>query len=257
MKIAMAQFDMAFEAVEINKKEVIQLVKVAHLNHADMIIFPELTLTGFSMASKEIYDDTIDDFFKELSKQYFIKIVYGKVAKREDGYYNNLMIVDGQKELLSYDKIHPFLQESEFYQKGSEIKHCDLLGYNVSGFICYDLRFPEIFQAASRFSDLIIVIASWPQERIEHWTTLLKARAIENQCYVLGVNRVGKDPYESYNGHSVLFDPWGMQINDFSSEEKLIYAYLDRKLVEYIRNNRNYKDSRRESLYLDLLGNIK
>lgn len=257
MKIAMVQFNMVYEDIETNKKEVAKLVKIAHLNHADMIVFPELTLTGFSMAVEEIYDDSIDDFFKELSKKYFIKIVYGKVEKNVDGYYNNLKIVNGYEELLSYNKIHPFLKEGEYYRKGNKIECCNVNGYNICGFICYDLRFPEIFQVASRTSDLIVVIASWPKQRSDHWTTLLKARAIENQCYILGVNRVGHDPNEEYIGNSVLFDPWGMQINEYSRDEKIIYVYLERSLVDYVRTNRNFRDSRREDLYLELLGKNK
>ena len=253
MKIAISQFDMPFEDIETNKKEVKDIIKVAKLNHADLIVFPEMTLTGFTMKCKEMYDESIDDFFKELSQKYFIKIIYGAISKKDDLYYNSLIAVDGQKELLRYDKIHPFLKERNYYHCGNEIPYCNINGYNIIGFVCYDLRFPEIFQLASKNSDMIVVIASWPKERDEHWITLLKARAIENQCYVLGVNRVGHDPNESYVGHSVLFDPWGMQVNEMSEQEGLIYVYMEHTLVDHVRKNRNLKNGRREELYYKLM----
>ena len=99
----------------------------------------------------------------------------------------------------------------------------------VSPFICYDLRFPEIFReaAAAHRPELFVVIASWPEKRISHWMALLKARAIENQAYVVGVNRIGSDPYYAYTGQSAIIDPHGEVLADAGEGEGVIRAELD------------------------------
>ncbi|HKG80277.1 MAG TPA: nitrilase-related carbon-nitrogen hydrolase, partial [Pyrinomonadaceae bacterium] len=109
--------------------------------------------------------------------------------------------------------------------------------FTVSPFICYDLRFPEIFRAAVfQGAQLFVVIANWPASRVRHWITLLKARAIENQAYVMGVNRCGNDPKLSYSGHSMIIDPRGEVLADASEVEGVISAEIDAEaLAQYRR----------------------
>ena len=105
-------------------------------------------------------------------------------------------------------------------------------GFTVAPFVCYDLRFPELFRAAARKgADLLVVIAAWPVKRIEHWLTLLRARAIENQAWVVGVNRCGREPHFIYNGRSVVVDPHGAIVADAGEIEKVLAASVDAEAV--------------------------
>jgi predicted amidohydrolase len=112
------------------------------------------------------------------------------------------------------------------------VEVCAIEEFAVAPFICYDLRFPELFRAAlDHGADLMVVIANWPIARVDHWTTLLKARAIENQCYVLGVNRCGHDPSFIYPGKSAVFDPQGRCLAEAGAAAEIISATLDANLV--------------------------
>ncbi|MEJ7713273.1 MAG: nitrilase-related carbon-nitrogen hydrolase [Pyrinomonadaceae bacterium] len=140
-------------------------------------------------------------------------------------------------EVVRYSKLHPFTLagEAQAYVAGSAVSLFKLREFTISPFICYDLRFPEDFrEAAQQGADLFTVIANWPASRIAHWTALLKARAIENQAYVIGVNRCGDDPQFSYTGQSVIFDPHGNMLAQAGSDEITISAELDLSaVIEY------------------------
>ena len=259
MKIALSQISMIFEDKNSNYIMVEEFVRQASENNCDLIIFPEMTCTGFSMNNKLIGedDDKTLNYMKSLSCKYNLKICFGQVIIKDNKYYNNMTIVDHIDELLSYDKIHPFTFESNYYSKGNQIKTCKIDNLTLSGFICYDLRFPEIFQRASRDSDIIIVIASWPDKRDDHWLTLLKARAIENQCYVIGVNRVGKDPSENYLGHSVVFDGFGNLLTRMSEDEENLYIDVNLEDIINSLQGTNFKKDRRDDLYYQLMKETK
>ena len=137
----------------------------------------------------------------------------GIIEKDGKNYFNTLVHLDPNGKLKTkYRKIHPFSYstENKYYKAGKSPVITKISGMKIGLSICYDLRFPELFRFYAKAKvDLIINIANWPDTRIEHWRTLLKARAIENQCYVAGVNRVGDDPKLHYNGYSSVFDPMG------------------------------------------------
>ncbi len=119
----------------------------------------------------------------------------------------------------------------------------EINGIKVGLSICYDLRFPELYRFyAKEKVHLIIVIANWPDTRIEHWGALLKARAIENQCYVAGVNRIGDDPKLHYPGFSGVFDPMGIEIVLLKNEEKILFSTISKEIVEKIRKNLPFLD---------------
>jgi predicted amidohydrolase len=137
---------------------------------------------------------------------------------------------DPQGGLLArYGKLQPFTLggEAANYDAGDSLVTFAWQGFTVAPFICYDLRFPELFREATRRgANLITVIASWPGTRIGHWMALLKARAIENQSYVIGVNRCGQDPTLSYSGHTQIIDPSGEVLANAGEQEKIISAEL-------------------------------
>ena len=253
MKIALAQIDIVYEDIHSNFATVEEFIVQAKQNDTDLIIFPEMTCTGFSMNRQKIaHEEETIYFMKNLSKTYHIVICFGLVVCRNHRYYNRLMIVDGDEELLSYDKIHPFHEEAQYYEKGNHINRCFIKQIPMTAFICYDLRFPEIFQYASKNCDVIIVIASWPKQRDEHWLTLLKARAIENQCYIIGVNRVGRDEKSVYLGHSVIYNSNGDRITSLTCEEENIYCEIERKDIDDSRRGFYTKQDRRDELYVKL-----
>lgn len=134
--------------------------------------------------------------------------------------------------------IHPFSYSKEhiFYGKGKSPTITKVKSIKIGLSICYDLRFPELYRFyAKEKVDMIVDIANWPDTRIEHWRTLLKARAIENQSYVVGVNRVGDDPKLHYNGFSSVFDPMGKEIVAVENEEKVITVEIDKSVVDEVR----------------------
>jgi omega-amidase len=253
MKLALAQLDVTWEDKPKNKEAVLQFVKQAANEKAEMILFPEMTLTGFSMNTEtigEIHNESIS-FFKKLSLEFNIFIGFGYVEGTVNSKNNYSIVSPKGEELVNYSKIHLFSfgAETEFYQSGDEIKHLSVLDFNITPFICYDLRFPEIFQIASKSASLITVAANWPIERREHWICLLKARAIENQCYIAGINRVGEGNGLNYSGDSMIIDPLGNIISNLYMDEGLVVADIYKDNVTEIRGKFRLKEDRRESLY--------
>lgn len=164
---------------------------------------------------------------------------------------NHYTVISPQGEVLSdYVKIHPFSYSGEdrYFAKGDATAHFTLEGIPFSHFICYDLRFPEIFQAVSGQAHVIIVAADWPGSRREHWKCLLRARAIENQCYILGVNTVGSQNGLTYTGDSCVIRPDGTVAAELSDEEGLIYYDLIDDVPDY-RQAFPVKQDRRVELY--------
>ena len=273
MKLALAKIDITFEDKSKNKETVIQFIKQATDQNVDMIFFPEMTLTGFSMNTSLVGEDNNEtlEFFKKKSSEFNIYIGFGYVEGTSHS-KNNYSVVSPrvvplgvprvvlqgvpQKvpegvELVNYSKIHPFSfgSESKFYESGNEIKLFNAFGFTITPFICYDLRFPEIFQIASKTATLITVASTWPMKRREHWITLLKARAIENQCYIAGINRAGEENGLIYSGDSMIIDPLGNIISSLYMEEGLVIADICQDDVIEIRENFRLKDDRKESLY--------
>ena len=144
-----------------------------------------------------------------------------------------------------YRKIHPFSYsgENDNYDVGVRPALTRIRKWKIGLTICYDLRFPELFRKyGKKRAHLIVNIANWPDTRIEHWRVLLKARSIENQCYVIGVNRVGKDPKLNYIGFSSVFDPMGKELAAVENEEKVIVVELDKNYVSEVREKFPFLD---------------
>ncbi|MCB1159286.1 MAG: carbon-nitrogen family hydrolase, partial [Leptospiraceae bacterium] len=144
-------------------------------------------------------------------------------------------------EVKHYLKNHPFsfVGEEKFYTAGEELCCFDYKGFSLSLLICYDLRFPEIFRRSAGQTDLYLLIANWPDERIEHWDTLLKARAIENQAFVLGVNRVGntgKRNVKNFPGHTSLYDPFGKNLIQDTGREEIFIVEISKETLQFYRN---------------------
>ena len=264
MKLALAQLDITFENKGKNKETTIKFIEYAVTENVDIIFFPEMTLTGFSMNTSLIGENNNEtlEFFKEMSSKYNIFIGFGYVEGTIHAKNKYSVVSPGPEtqgvpqgvELVNYSKIHLFSfgHEPNFYESGNEIKPFNSFGFTITPLICYDLRFPEIFQIASKNSTLITISANWPIERREHWITLLRARAIENQCYIAGINRVGDGNGLNYSGDSMIVDPLGNIIKSLYMEEGLVIADICEDEVLKIREKFRLKNDRRETLYLNL-----
>lgn len=258
MKIGLAQMDIVFEDKHVNMLKVDELLKSAKKNSIDLLIFPEMTLTGFSMNLKDMLEDLplkshSVAWFSMKAVEYNINIAFGYIEKHEDRGLNNLVILSKKGTILSkYSKIHPFSygKESQYYKGGDEFILTRLEDLIIGSTICYDLRFPELYQILSKKANIILVIANWPEKRNDAWITLLKARAIENQCYIAGVNKVGMFGNTYYSGDSMIIDPVGNIITSLSHDEGVIYTDININEVDSLRKRFNVREDRKDLLYI-------
>lgn len=256
MKVALAQLDMGFESKDTAMKTCAELMEKAAAQQADIIVFPEMTLTGFSM-SPAIYGERKENsititFFQEAAKKYHMAVVFGVIFLENDTAQNHSVVLDKDGQILAdYAKIHPFSYgaEAKYYSGGDQLAFCQVEGVPLSPFVCYDLRFPEIFLAASKKSLVMTVIANWPVARAEHWKLLLQARAIENQSFIVGVNRSGKDRSLTYSGDSMLISPKGEILAHLTEINELAVVEIDPTEAEKYRAAFPLKADRKEALY--------
>lgn len=256
MRVALAQTNIIWENKAENYEKCEQFVKQAKVQEAELVFFPEMSFTGFSMNTMKIAEDsnqTINEI-KKIALKYEVGIGFGWVKKTDLLAENHYTVINNKGEVLSdYVKIHPFSYggEDKYYSPGNQIVQFEYGGMTFSTFICYDLRFPEIFQIASEKAEVIVVPANWPKAREDHWKTLLKARAIENQCYVLGVNCVGTIDNLEYSGGSTCISPDGRILSESYGQEQLICCDLD-NCVHAMRDAFPVKKDRKNRLYYGL-----
>jgi len=235
MQIIGIQIDSAWENKAASHDKVLSLLDRAKPPAGALVVLPEMFATGFSMNVASIHDEAREtqDFLSRTAAQRGVYLMGGVVTKDETtGRGRNEAVVYSPEggEVARYCKMQPFTLggESEHYVAGERVCLFECEEFTVAPFICYDLRFPERFRAATaRGANLIVVIASWPAVRDDHWVTLLKARAIENLSYVVGVNRCGQDPKHYHSGRSVIYDPHGRAMAEAGSEEGWIDARIE------------------------------
>lgn len=230
MKIALCQFDQVWEDRAANQQKITSLLAACpQISAAHWLVFPEMTLSGFSMTTRATTLAAADlAFFQTLARTNKLWLSFGGVR---DG-LNQLITMNPAGEIVSaYAKIHlySFAGENAHYTSGVKQETFQLDHLAVTPAVCFDLRFPYLFWNKAKATDVFVVIASWPARRAEHWMTLLRARAIENQCYVVGVNRTGKDPALEYSGNSMIFDPLGKVVLDCTSAEGVFVAEIEVK----------------------------
>jgi omega-amidase len=243
MKIALVSYEPEIKNTELNFKKASDLINTAKLKGANLCIFPESTMSGFIFPNNvhsEYYSNSPSlKFFRGKAVELEISLIFGLFIKDEisGGVKNSAVIINQIGEItLRYDKVHIFSpgKENEYNIAGNEIK-MGTINENFFGIsICYDLRFPEMFTKMAPYCDAIINIANWPSKRSPHWNALLRARAIENQLFMIGVNRYGYDPKgEFFAGDSLVFDPWGELIQaEFSSGAVSVYTLSFDKVAE-------------------------
>lgn len=244
MKIALVQLDIVWESKKINCERAEEFIKKASHEKCDIAVFPEMFNTGFSMNISAIAEDEngkTASVLSDMAKRYEINLIAGFPARAFDGKKgkNIAVVFDRKGELIArYVKIHPFsfASEDQHYAAGNDTVIFNIEGMSSGIFICYDLRFPEVFRSIAKKVQAIFVIANWPSSRKEHWETLLKARAIENQCFVIGVNRTGTDGNGiHYPGDSRVFDPSGMEICSGNDTNEFITCMINPREVAETR----------------------
>jgi predicted amidohydrolase len=237
MDVACCQFDIAWEDKPANYLRVEAMVAAAGLAPGTLLLLPEMFATGFTMRAEAVaepVDGPTARFLADLARRHEIFVQGGAAILSEDGSRprNEALVFGPDGRLLCrYAKMHLFslAGEHEHYLPGRSPILFSWQEAQVCPAICYDLRFPELFRmAAARGVDLLTVIACWPASREEHWLALLRARAIENQCYVAAVNRCGNDPLGlAYSGRSQILDPRGMLLVDAGSDDGVFRASVD------------------------------
>lgn len=245
----MLQADLVWHNAAQNRKnfsEKINRIK----EQVDLIILPEMFSTGFTMHPQEISETMEGETVKWMQKTAAEKksaIVGSVVISEGEKYYNRFLFVHPSGEINFYDKWHLFtlVGEDKMYESGREKLIVAYKGWKICPLVCYDLRFPVWARNVEDY-DLLIYVANWPKIRIAAWDTLLKARAIENMCYTIGVNRVGIDANNyKYNGHSAAFDCLGEQVAETQeSKEETVIFILDKNHISKIRNKLGFLNDR-------------
>ncbi|MEJ5227465.1 nitrilase-related carbon-nitrogen hydrolase [Thermodesulfovibrio sp.] len=241
MKIAIGQIDVFWKSPQENLKKIRTLVQKAAETKADVVVFPECCNTAFCIERELIEEEggITEKILSDMASFFKINIIAGYFLKIEGKNRNaaRVFLADG-KIVTNYYKMKLFslLNEDRVFLAGESPVLFRLNEFKCSIFICFDLRFPELFRKVIPDVEVIFVIANWPSSRAEHWRCLLRARAIENQCYVIGVNRVGWDGNGiEYAGLSSVYDPFGELLIEGGNEESLLVVELQRERLIKIR----------------------
>ncbi|MBW1780881.1 MAG: carbon-nitrogen family hydrolase [Deltaproteobacteria bacterium] len=258
MKVAAAQMDIAWHDRNANHDTIRRLAADAREREADLLVFPEMAVTGFSMDTSitaEPIDGPTPSLFRNLAKTLDMAIVGGFVLERKGGRPQNVALAVDRKgeDLALYAKTHQIglLDEDQHYDPGDRSVSFQLGDMEVACVICYDLRFPELFRSLADTCGLILVIASWPSVRQRHWDILLPARAVENQLYVVGVNRVGDGGGHFFTGGSAIIDPAGEVVARGGDRETLMVGDIEPKRVQEVRSAMPFLKDRKPHLFYE------
>jgi omega-amidase len=224
---------------------------------SDLVVFPELWDNGYALdRAKDFASPLSGGLFAQvssLSRNLNIHILGSMLEKRGVGVYNTMAIFTPRAGVIgAYRKIHLFepMGETQYLSPGEAPLSVDLPWGTTSGAICYDLRFPELLRRyAVDGAKLLVLPAQWPKARVEHWRALLRARAIENQYFVIGCNRPGEYNGTVYGGHSMVIDPWGNLITEAGEDEQIFTVRFDTSAVDEIRKQMPVIQDRRPHLY--------
>ncbi len=252
LKVTAIQMDLAWEDRPENYRRARRRAEEAAAQGAQLIILPEMFATGFSMnptVTAEPADGPTPTFLRQLASELEVTVIGGYVRRQAEGRALNaaLAVGPGGNDLAEYHKTHlvGILGEEEAHAAGDAPRPFTLGEIRAVCFVCYDLRFPELFRLTAAETFLAVVIASWPAARQAHWDALLVARAIENQQFVIGVNRVGEGGGLAFQGGTVIIDPLGNPLAQGGDREGLVQATLDFAQVSEVRTRLPFLKDRR------------
>jgi predicted amidohydrolase len=261
MKIAAAQISCALGEVEANLRKIRDFSAQAREGGAELVAFPEVADTGYSMpiiaARATPWTEGAVPELRKIAKDLSIAIICGVSEREGDAIYNSQVFVDANGDIVgSYRKTHLFtgtpVGEDECFSPGNELKSFPFGGLRLGLSICYDLRFPEIFRtlAIEQKANVFILSSAWPFPRIEHFRTLVSARAIENQSYMISSNRVGTDEGVTCCGSSAIVDPYGVILASASTDrEEVVVADISEEVITSVRKKMAVFAQRRPDVY--------
>jgi predicted amidohydrolase len=257
LTVALGQMDIALGDPAANLATARRLAGEARALGAELLLLPELWATGYDLErAGELADEVGAGAFaavSALAREHGLAIGGSLLARRPGRPTNTATLYGPDGALLAeYSKIHLFglMAEDRFLSAGQRAPVFDTPWGRGALAICYDLRFPELFRSyATRGAGLILLPSEWPYPRLEHWRTLVRARAIENQCFIVACNRVGRDRDNLFCGHSLAVDPWGETLVEGGDSPALLIAKLDLGAVVAVRNRMSVLRDRRPELY--------
>ena len=248
MKVAAVQHDIVWLDRDANFARLGPMIAEAARHGARLVVLSEMFSTGFAMGDQwarqlpEPFGGPSSQFLCEMARRHDVYVVGSCPELPRENVAgalpaNTLVIAAPNGAVHRYDKIHPFTYggEDRWFRAGDSTLTIDIDGLRVSGFVCYDLRFADHFWKLADTTDLYVVPANWPSARSEHWSTLLRARAIENQSFVVGVNRVGAGGSLEYAGGSRIIGPFGEILADAGSAESIVFAEVTAEAVAATR----------------------
>jgi predicted amidohydrolase len=257
LTISLAQIDIALGEPWENFKKAAEWTAEAVRRGSDIIVFPEMWTTGYAWDEVETLgpkQEKVVQAVGDLARRHKIWLNGSMLALDENGERANTSILfdpQGQPAGL-YRKVHLFgvMDEDQYLVAGQQLTVVEA-DWGVSGLaICYDLRFAEMFRSyALQGAAMVYLPAEWPYPRLAHWRTLIRARAIENQMFMIAVNRVGTDGKYDFCGHSAVIDPWGNAVVEAGDSEILLTATIDTDMVATVRQKIPVFDDRRPELY--------
>lgn len=237
MQVLLIQAPLIWENPKLNRDSFQEKINAVSEN-LDLIVLPEMFTTGFTMNPSAVAETMQGEtvlWMQSLAKAKNCAITGSVVIEQAGNFYNRMLFVFPSGEIQHYDKRHLFTLagEEKVYTAGTQKLIVDYLGWKICPFVCYDLRFPVFSRNVENY-DLLIYVASWPKIRTNAWDALLKARAIENMSYVIGVNRTGVDHNgHAYMGHSQVVDYLGDYVVEPYEADAVLKATLDKsKLIE-------------------------
>jgi predicted amidohydrolase len=253
LSITIIQSNLEWENPIVNRLNFSKKIKGIS-GKTDLVILPEMFTTGFSMQAETLAEEpdgqTLNWMISE-AKKHLIAITGSFIIRQEDRFYNRLYFVFPNGDYKYYNKRHAFTLAGEHntYTAGKEHLIIEYKGWRIVPFICYDLRFP-VWARNTQEYDLVLYVANWPLKRIGAWDALLRARAIENMAYCIGVNRVGIDGKGfRYNGHSAVFDVLGKQVSRENFEGEFVetislnkqYLYNQREELQFLKDRDSFQ----------------
>ncbi len=247
LKVALIQTDLIWENSEKNRENFSK--KFQNLSEdVDLVILPEMFTSGFTMNAKAVAETmkggTVT-WMQQMALKYNTAIVGSIVVTEDNKFYNRLLFVTPNGTLQYYDKRHTFTLagEDKVYSTGIKKLIIDYKGWKICPLICYDLRFP-VWSRNTEGYDVLLYVANWPKPRIAAWDALLKARAIENMSYCIGVNRVGVDGLDiEYSGNSAVYDLFGNEISNIEpNKEQIEIITLQKEHITRYRDKLKFLD---------------
>lgn len=248
LSVSLVQADLVWENKSANLDKLQGLVE--GISNTDIIVLPEMFPTGFSMKPSELYEEADGDvlrWIQKLAKDKDAAVCGSVIVREDDNYYNRLYFVEPSAKVYKYDKRHLFTLagEEKVYTAGNEHLLVDFRGWKIMPLVCYDLRFP-VWCRNTQEADLQIFVANWPERRSDAWKTLLKARSIENMCYLVGLNRIGADGNGvMHSGDSAVYDELGNKLGAPAPfKEEVVTIALDRNKMHESRRRFNFLNDR-------------